>query len=154
MSQQDTAVFVRNPGDMTAEQRCEEVAQLLATAIVRTRQKQSSNTPQESAPPLKTATTWPSLSAINGKAKQGDRKVQLDDPANPKALLTEKELAQRWSCSTSRLQRWRSEKQGPIYMKIGNKVLYRLADIEAFEQQCLVSNAVAMDTAPRTNTSK
>jgi predicted DNA-binding transcriptional regulator AlpA len=152
MSQQDTAAFIRNPADMTAEQRCEEVARLLATAVVRTRQ--ASNVPQESAPPLKTATTRPSQLAIKGKAKQGDRKVQLDDPANPKALLTEKELAQRWSCSTSRLQRWRSEKQGPIYMKIGNKVLYRLADIEAFEQQCLVSNAVAMDTAPRTNTSK
>ena len=43
-------------------------------------------------------------------------------------LLTEQLLAQRWFCSTSRLQRWRMDEKGPSYLKIGGKVLYRLED--------------------------
>jgi len=53
-------------------------------------------------------------------------------------LLTEKMLADRWVCSVARLQRWRTVGEGPQYLKIVGKVLYRLKDIEAYEEACLV----------------
>lgn len=53
-------------------------------------------------------------------------------------LLTETMLAGRWVCSVARLQRWRTVGEGPQYLKIVGKVLYRLKDIEAYEEACLV----------------
>jgi hypothetical protein len=60
-----------------------------------------------------------------------------------RALLAEDHLAQRWLCSMSRLQKWRSAGRGPDYLKIGNRILYRLADIEEFEQKQLVNLTAA-----------
>jgi hypothetical protein len=60
-------------------------------------------------------------------------------PAEPaRQLLTEIMLADRWVCSIARLQRWRSVGEGPQYLKIVGKVLYRLKDIEAYEEACLI----------------
>ena len=62
-------------------------------------------------------------------------------PAEPaRELLTEKMLAARWVCSVARLQRWRTVGEGPHpqYLKIVGKVLYRLKDIEAYEEACLI----------------
>jgi hypothetical protein len=56
----------------------------------------------------------------------------------PRELLTEKMLADRWVCSVARLQRWRTVGEGPRYLKIVGKVLYRLKDIEAYEEASLV----------------
>jgi hypothetical protein len=53
-------------------------------------------------------------------------------------LLTEQMLALRWHCSTSRLQRWRSDQKGPAYLKIGGKVLYRLEDLREYEKAHIV----------------
>ncbi len=53
-------------------------------------------------------------------------------------LLTEKMLADRWVCSVARLQRWRTVGEGPPYLKSVGKVLYRLKDIEAYEEASLV----------------
>ena len=53
-------------------------------------------------------------------------------------LLTEKMLADRWFCSVARLQRWRTVGEGLQYLKIAGKVLYRLKDIEADEEACLI----------------
>ena len=53
-------------------------------------------------------------------------------------LLTEKMLADRWVCSVARLQRWRTVGEGPPYLKIVGKVLYRVTDIEAYEEASLV----------------
>ena len=47
-------------------------------------------------------------------------------------LLTEQMLALRWHCSTSRLQRWRTDQKGPAYLKIGGEVLYRLEDLREY----------------------
>jgi hypothetical protein len=46
-------------------------------------------------------------------------------------------LADRWACSVARLQRWRTVGEGPQYLKIVGKVLYRLKDIEAYEEAWL-----------------
>ena len=60
-------------------------------------------------------------------------------PAEPaRQRLTEIMLADRWVCSVARLQRWRTVGEGPPYLKIVGKVLYRLKDIEAYEEVCLV----------------
>ncbi len=53
-------------------------------------------------------------------------------------LLTKKMLADRWVCSVARLQRWRTVGEGPPYLKIVGKVLYRVKDIEAYEEASLV----------------
>ena len=60
-------------------------------------------------------------------------------PAKPtRQFLTETMLADRWVCSVARLQRWRTVGGGPQYLKILGKVLYRLKDIEAYEEACLI----------------
>src|SRR6266550_6741622 len=47
--------------------------------------------------------------------------------------LTQEQLARRWNISPRTLERWRWLKQGPTYLKVGGRVLYRLEDIDAFE---------------------
>lgn len=75
-------------------------------------------------------------------ARETTAEPQLKAPAVPaessRELLTEKMLADRWACSVARLQRWRTVGEGPPYLKIVGKVLYRLKDIEAYEEASLV----------------
>ena len=54
-----------------------------------------------------------------------------------KHCLNQKELARRWGISHRTLERWRYTSQGPTFLKLGGRVLYRLADIETFEQSQL-----------------
>lgn len=51
--------------------------------------------------------------------------------------LTETDVARRWRVSPRTLQAWRWRKVGPPYLKAMGRVLYRLADIEAFETERL-----------------
>lgn len=53
--------------------------------------------------------------------------------ARPVRHLDQTELARRWRMSPRTLERWRFEGQGPAFLKLGGRVAYRLADIEAFE---------------------
>ncbi len=48
--------------------------------------------------------------------------------------LNQIDLARRWRISPRTLERWRWLRQGPRYLKLGGRVLYRVADIEAYEQ--------------------
>jgi hypothetical protein len=52
----------------------------------------------------------------------------------PIAHINQVQLARRWSLSPRTLERWRWRDQGPAYLKLGGRVLYRLEDIEAFER--------------------
>jgi hypothetical protein len=62
-------------------------------------------------------------------------------PSEPHRLSREKpvrhlnqiELSRRWSISPRTLERWRWLHQGPQYLKIGGRVVYRLDDVEAYE---------------------
>tara|TARA_B100001057_G_scaffold195163_1_gene195943 strand:+ start:3268 stop:3465 length:198 start_codon:yes stop_codon:yes gene_type:complete len=56
------------------------------------------------------------------------------------ALMTEKQLAERWQMNKRSLYRLRSEGTGPPYIKIGVTILYKLADIKAYEKQNTISN--------------
>ena len=55
-------------------------------------------------------------------------------------LITEKQLAARWLTNKRSLYRMRAEGTGPPYLKIGVSILYKLADIEAYEKQNTISN--------------
>ena len=54
-----------------------------------------------------------------------------------KYCLSQKELARRWGISHRTLERWRYLGQGPAFLKLGGRILYRFADIENFEQSQL-----------------
>ncbi|MDD3028872.1 MAG: DNA-binding protein [Alphaproteobacteria bacterium] len=43
------------------------------------------------------------------------------------------QLAERWGVCSATLDRWRQRGRGPLFIKIGNHVVYRLCDIEAYE---------------------
>jgi hypothetical protein len=47
--------------------------------------------------------------------------------------FNQEQLARRWCISPRTLERWRWLKQGPKYLKIGGRILYRVDDIEGFE---------------------
>jgi len=51
--------------------------------------------------------------------------------------LSQPELAERWALSPYTLERWRHQGLGPVFLKINGRVVYRLADIEAYEARCL-----------------
>lgn len=54
-----------------------------------------------------------------------------------KICFTQKELARRWTLSHRTLERWRWAGQGPAFMKIGGRIVYRLEDILAHEKDRL-----------------
>jgi hypothetical protein len=47
--------------------------------------------------------------------------------------LSQRELAERWTISPRTLERWRWLGVGPRFLKLGGRVVYRIADIAAFE---------------------
>lgn len=55
-------------------------------------------------------------------------------PSNAVRHLTQLDVARRWRISPRTLERWRWIGGGPQYLRVGGRVVYRLADIEAFEQ--------------------
>jgi predicted site-specific integrase-resolvase len=48
-------------------------------------------------------------------------------------FLNQALLANRWQISPRTLERWRWTGEGPAFVKIGGRVIYRLDDILAFE---------------------
>ena len=51
--------------------------------------------------------------------------------------LNQKQLAVRWQVAEATLERWRSDHVGPDYLKICGRVMYRLVDIESFEDSSM-----------------
>lgn len=62
----------------------------------------------------------------------------------PQPCLSQKELARRWTLSHRTLERWRLRHEGPAYMKLGGRVVYRLEDIIAFETARLHLSGTAL----------
>ena len=56
--------------------------------------------------------------------------------------VDQKDLARRWRMSPRTLEQWRWQGRGPRFLKIGGRVVYRLADIEAFEAASLHANTI------------
>ena len=63
---------------------------------------------------------------------------------NPIAHLGQVHLARRWNVSPRTLERWRWLGQGPCYLKVGGRVLYRLEDVEAFEARSVQTGGSAV----------
>lgn len=57
--------------------------------------------------------------------------------------LTTEELSERTGIPVETLRQWRRHGRGPVPMKLGRGVRYRLADVEAWEKSCLVVTAPA-----------
>ena len=57
--------------------------------------------------------------------------------------LNQIDLADRWNISERTLERWRWTGEGPTYLKIGGRVVYRLEDIEAYEAENLRASTSA-----------
>ena len=51
-----------------------------------------------------------------------------------RTCLNQTELATRWSISARTLERWRWTGEGPAFLKIGGRVVYRLEDVLTYEQ--------------------
>jgi hypothetical protein len=72
--------------------------------------------------------------------------LPADDFANEEntemseTCLNQTDLARRWRISPRTLERWRWLREGPRYLKLGGRVLYRVADIEAYEQSIVRSS--------------
>ena len=60
--------------------------------------------------------------------------------------LNQKQLAARWHLSEATLERWRTEGIGPKFLKLPGRVIYRMMEIEAFEESCLtISTKTSVD---------
>jgi hypothetical protein len=57
--------------------------------------------------------------------------------------LNQRELAERWNISARSLERWRWIGEGPRFLKLGGRVVYRLEDIEAYEAEQLRDSTTA-----------
>ena len=51
--------------------------------------------------------------------------------------ISQNELAQRWQISEATLERWRSQRKGPQFLRLGGQVRYRLVDVESYERERL-----------------
>ena len=59
-------------------------------------------------------------------------------PPGAPAHLTQQQLAARWACTTETLSRWSRTKPGfPTPIRIGRRLLYRVADVLAYEERQL-----------------
>jgi hypothetical protein len=64
-------------------------------------------------------------------------------------LLTPRQLAARWGLSEKTLERWRMLGSGPVFLKLGGRVLYQVVEIEAHElkrtRRCTAGNQPAAE---------
>jgi hypothetical protein len=74
--------------------------------------------------------------------------IQLEALPVTTKHLNQIELSRRWSISPRTLERWRWLHQGPRYLKIGGRILYRLDDIEAYEASQVHAPAAKAAGAP------
>ncbi len=59
--------------------------------------------------------------------------------------MTQSELAERWQISEATLERWRTETGGPVFLKLGAQVRYRVRDVETFEAEVLRESTKSHD---------
>ena len=61
----------------------------------------------------------------------------MNEQTQPITHINQAQLSDRWGLSQRTLERWRAIGWGPVFLKMGGRVIYRLEDIEAYEQQHL-----------------
>ena len=62
------------------------------------------------------------------------------------SFLTEQEVSKRLSVSVATLRRWRLEKRGPMFVKVGSLVRYRPEDLDTWVAALPIGGAVAVAT--------
>lgn len=65
--------------------------------------------------------------------------------------INQMELAARWRISHRTLERWRWTGEGPKFLKVGGRVVYRLSDIEEYEQAMIRSSTSDAGHAQQTS---
>jgi excisionase family DNA binding protein len=63
------------------------------------------------------------------------------------SFLTEQEVSTRLNVSVATLRRWRQEKRGPTFRKIGSLVRYRPEDLDTWVAALPTGGAVAVMTS-------
>ena len=58
----------------------------------------------------------------------------IEDVILKKIMLTEDDLSEYWGIKKHTLQKWRFTGDGPIYLKIGGRVMYPRQAIKEYEQ--------------------
>ncbi len=53
----------------------------------------------------------------------------------PRIAMDETELATRWKLSVKTVRRWRQIDLGPIFCKLGSRVVYLVSEVEAYERR-------------------
>lgn len=51
--------------------------------------------------------------------------------------LNQIDLARRWNISHRTLERWRWRQEGPQFIKLGGRIVYRLEDVLSYETEHL-----------------
>ena len=74
--------------------------------------------------------TYPSRSP---QAAQSSTLTTAAAQQTPLRHFNQVDLARRWRMSARTLERWRYQRKGPAFLKIGGRIAYRTADVEAFE---------------------
>jgi len=68
--------------------------------------------------------------------RPGRQPVRAATHQSPQRIaIDENELSQRWGLSVKTLRRWRQEKLGPVFCKMGARVTYLISEIEAYERR-------------------
>lgn len=49
-------------------------------------------------------------------------------------FLNEDQLASRWQLKSATLRKWRSQRTGPKYVKVGGRIRYLIDDVLRYEQ--------------------
>jgi hypothetical protein len=65
--------------------------------------------------------------------------------------LNQHQLARRWCMSSRTLERWRWTGEGPRFLKLGGRIVYREDDVEAYEADRLhasTTEAIATASTP------
>ena len=63
------------------------------------------------------------------------------------SFLTEQEVSTRLNVSVATLRRWRLEKRGPTFRKIGSLVRYRTEDLDTWVAALPTGGAVSVMTS-------
>ncbi len=59
-------------------------------------------------------------------------RVEPSDQRSRRQLVSTKELSEIWGVAESTLRYWRCAEVGPIYVKLGGRIKYDLADVERY----------------------
>jgi len=71
--------------------------------------------------------------AISIEQIKSQRSAQTESPFEVRHL-NQKQLARRWHLSHRTLERWRCQGQGPVWLKVGGRVLYTMENIQDYER--------------------